>query len=666
MSWKRSVSVRRTWWVLLLGILLSAAISILFLIFLRQQEKMNIERIRTIYAERTENLINSMFHKTDVLAAAVKMENGDVSEETFNMLARLVYQKDSGIRGIQYMPGAIVTYSYPVEGNEGVMGKNFLEIPERRKDVMLAIDTKSIALSGPYNLIQGGLGVVARNPIFLQDAAGKEYFWGFSAIILNLPDALTSAGLGRLSEEGYDFQLFCINENKERLVIAGNASLDVSGAECGTIEVPHHEWTLAITSLHPWQKFAEALFVFGICFLLTAVLWKLAYAVMKEKDAVQAKDRFFSDISHDMRTPLNAVLGFTALAQAAGTTEKQKEDYLAKIESSGKLLLELVNDMLTISRANDGKIRLHPEPCLTEEIGRTVLSPTAELAEQKGIHLEVDTSGFRGRTILADRLNVEKIFLNLITNAVRYTPAGGHVYLMVRDEPADAKEPDILFLIRDDGIGMSREFLAHIYEPFAQEKKPGYESGGTGLGLAIVKQLVDLMGGTIRIESEEGKGTEVTVRLHFPEAAAESQEREKRLPAPEDGSLAGKKILLCEDNVLNQEIAVALLKNKGMDVLVAANGEEGLKVFAESAENEFSAILMDVRMPVMDGITAVRMIRALDRADAGTVPVIAMTADAFDEDVKRCLASGMNGYISKPVDPEKMFRALLRAVSVRN
>lgn len=649
---------KRTNLVLLIGILLSAVLSGLYYVYLQRQEKTNIARISTIYAERTENLINGIFHKTDVLAAAVKLENGDITEPVFETVAQLVYEKDSGIRGIQYMPGAVVTYSYPLEGNEGVMGKNFLEIPERRADVLLAISTKSIALSGPYNLIQGGLGVVARNPVFLTDASGKEYFWGFSTIVLDLPDALTSAGLDHLSEEGYDFQLFCVNENNERLVIAGNPQLNVSEAVSGTIQVPHHTWTLAISGLHPWVNPLKAAAACSICFLLTFILWRLICSLVREKEAIEAKDRFFSNISHDMRTPLNAVLGFTALAEAPGIPEADKNAYLTKIQSSGELLLELVNDTLTLSKANNGKIQLHPVPCSTEELGRSFLPMAAELAERKGVHFTVDKTGYRSRTILVDRLNAEKIFLNILTNAIKYTPSGGHVSASVKDDPADAPDPDLVFVIKDDGIGMSEEFLTHLYEPFAQKNRPGYESGGTGLGLAIVKQLVSLMGGQIRIESRKDQGTTVTLRLHFPETDAPAVPLKETRESVSLDVLAGKRVLLCEDNALNREIGTALLKNRGMEVSLAENGQATVQIFSDSAENTFDVILMDLRMPVMDGLEATRRIRQAERADAASVPIIAITADAFEEDIQRCLKAGMNGHLAKPVIPEKLYETL--------
>jgi len=621
---------------------------------LRKQSEGGIEQARTIYAERTESLINSVFHKTDVLAAVLKLTGGNISYQTFNDVASLVYEKNRGIRGIQFMPKAIVTYSYPVKGNEAVIGKNFLKIPERLKDVKLAIDTKSIALSGPYHLIQGGLGVVARNPVFLRDAAGKEYFWGFSAIILDLPLALERAGLGNLPASGYDFQLFCVNENNERLVIAGNPRLDMTGAVYGTIRVPHHEWTLAITRLDPWSDLLKTAIAFLFGVLLSLVLWLLYRTMQQRETAVAAKDKFFSDISHDMRTPLNAVIGFSTLALRPQATAQEKDSCLAKIQTSGKLLLDLINDTLSISKMDNGKLELHKAPVSLEEIGTSIMGPIGAIAAQKDVILILDESGCRHRMLLADKLSVQKIFLNLLNNAVKFTPAGGRVWITVKDEPAGAKDAALTVEIRDEGIGIGREFLPRIFEPFAQEGREGYKGTGTGLGLSIVKRLVDLMDGTITVASEVGRGTAFTVRLPLKESSVriENGPAETKHGAVQD--LSGKKVLLCEDNELNREIASALLKDLGIETSEAENGQIGVELFTASKPREYAAILMDLRMPVMDGYTATRAIRALPRPDAKIIPIIAMTADAYPEDVGKCLSAGMNSHLAKPIDPDAL------------
>lgn len=645
-------------WVLCLCLAATLTCTAIYYRAIRRDTSQRIERIQTLYADRTENLVNSIFHKTDVLAAVVKLNHGDISEETFDDIARIVYTPDSGIRGIQYMPGAVVTYSYPVEGNEAVIGKNFLEIPERRNDVLLAINTKSIALSGPYHLIQGGLGVVARNPIFLKDESGNDRFWGFSAIILDLPDALDAAGLDHLSESGYDFQLYCINENQERIVISGNEKLNLAGAVSSEIQVPHHEWTLAVAELNPWNDMMKAGFLLLIGTLLSVVLWRLYDTIGRERIAVQAKDRFFANISHDMRTPLNAVIGFSSLAQMPDVTPEQKDDYLRKIQSSGRLLLDLVNDTLTISKTAKGKMQLSLSPAEINDLTAPIITEIREMAADKKIFFTADESLCRPRTVMVDALNVRKILLNLLNNAVKYTPEGGQVSLTAADS---AEQEGIIYTVRDTGIGISPEFIPHLYEPFAQERRRGYESMGTGLGLAIVHDLVELMHGTIQVESRVGGGTCFTVFLPLAETKAQ-QPQAPAAEKPDLSLLKDGKVLLVEDNEINRQIAGMMLENMGMHADQAVNGREGLERFEASAPGTYIAILMDLRMPVMDGYESVSRIRRLNRPDAASVPIIAMTADVFAEDIRRCREAGMDDHVAKPVDAILLQQALLRQI----
>lgn len=301
-----------------------------------------------------------------------------------------------------------------------------------------------------------------------------------------------------------------------------------------------------------------------------------AEAIVK---SAEEKNAFFSNISHDMRTPLNGILGFADLAEKQDSLPAAKE-YIEKIRSSGNLLLGLINDTLSISKFSSGKMELQPKPVSTDAITSAICDSIRAAAVRKGVDFMLDDTGLRSRVILADRLSLEKIFLNLLSNAVKFTPKGGHVRLTVCDDPKDSPDPDIVIRVSDDGIGMSEEFMRHMYEPFSQEKRHGYDSVGTGLGLSIVKQLVDLMGGTISAESASNKGTVFTVRLHFKETEAPETADDKKTPQP--ASLAGRKILLCEDNALNREIAVALLQEEGMSVVNAENGKEGLTCFSES------------------------------------------------------------------------------------
>jgi len=374
-----------------------------------------------------------------------------------------------------------------------------------------------------------------------------------------------------------------------------------------------------------------------------------------EKSA-EEKNAFFSNISHDMRTPLNAVIGFAGMGEKEEDVGK-KNEYFSKIKFSGELLNSLIDDTLTISKINSGKLELHPEPTRPLALLSTVIDLISQAAAKKGVTFTADTSGAADRVVLIDRLNMQKICLNLLSNAIKYTPAGGHVRLRLFNDPGSGGQPDSVFEVSDDGIGISPEFLPDIFEPFAQERRHGYESVGTGLGLSIVKQLVDLMGGTVQVRSELNRGSTFTVRLHFEPAAQEEVPASEKTPQGIE-NLSGRRVLLCEDNELNREIAVAVLREQKMETVTAENGAVGLQKFAQSAEGEYAVILMDIRMPVLDGYETARRIRAMERPDAKTIPIIAMTADAFADDVRKCLSAGMNGHIAKPIDPEKLYRQI--------
>ena len=428
---------------------------------------------------------------------------------------------------------------------------------------------------------------------------------------------------------------------------------------------------------------------FTICMLiLTAALIYAIFSLLRrqrEKDALNAakaendrreaqlaaaersneeRNQFFSNISHDMRTPLNAILGFSELAGKQADVPPAVRDYLDKIHSSGAILLELINDTLTLSKISSGKLSLHLQPIDSNTLTAPITIPLRGAAEQKNISFILDDHT-RRRRIMADTLNAQKILLNLLSNAIKYTPSGGHIRFTIENDPPDAPNPDTVYTIQDDGIGIPADFLPHIYDPFVQENRTGTKTTGTGLGLAIVKQLIELMGGSIQVKSRLNEGTTFIVRLHFEELPPLEPETTEKKKAIRPASLTGKRLLLFEDNELNSEIACALLDAQGLQVTTAENGRTGLEIFKNSTPHSFDAILMDLRMPVMNGYETTRAIRALDREDAQTIPIIAMTADAFADDIQKCIAAGMNAHIAKPIDPAVLFNTLTRFLTDR-
>ena len=373
--------------------------------------------------------------------------------------------------------------------------------------------------------------------------------------------------------------------------------------------------------------------------------------------ATSAKSEFLSNMSHDMRTPLNGIIGYTELALKTDEPAK-KEDYLGKIRISGQFLLSLINDTLDISKIESGKYVLKPEAVEMGELVNSIAVPIRQSAEEKGVSFTADTSRMRPGKVLADRLSLQKIILNLLSNAVKFTPPGGSVSLAVADT-GDAGGMNTRITVKDTGIGISDEFREKMFEPFSQERAP--ESGstvGTGLGLSIVSSIVGQMGGRIDVESRKGAGTRFDVYLPLP--PADGAAVGGAAPVCGEDALQGRSALLCEDNEMNREIASAVLQGFGMKVVCAPDGRSGLETFAASPEGGFDVVLMDLRMPVMDGFAAAKAIRALKRADAAAVPIVAMSADAYEADLKKCRESGMNGHVPKPVDTKLLFQELAR------
>ncbi len=371
--------------------------------------------------------------------------------------------------------------------------------------------------------------------------------------------------------------------------------------------------------------------------------------------ANNAKSEFLSKMSHEMRTPLNAIIGVTALAEDDVDDANEMREYLKAINDSSDYLLRLINDVLDMAKIESGEFTLSPSNYKYKDFERTVRVMVEPLCSQKNIDF-VCRYELDGDDILVDKIRFDQVFINLLTNAVKFTPAGGRVEFSIQAVNNGEGFLDSTFVIKDSGIGMSEEFLKDVFEPFAQERNDG-SGGGTGLGLAIAKSIVDMMGGTLDIESKKGVGTTITIRLML-EIASEENDTEQPVIENTQKSLKGKKILLVEDNDMNREIAKRLLLKKEMRVFCAVNGKEAVEKFAASGEHFFDGILMDIRMPEMNGLTATGIIRAMDRAEAKSIPIIAMTADAFEEDVERAKAAGITGYLAKPVDVKVLYETL--------
>ena len=389
---------------------------------------------------------------------------------------------------------------------------------------------------------------------------------------------------------------------------------------------------------------------------------ELLIAAKKAEAANQAKTEFLQRMSHDIRTPINGICGMLDVADHYADDMEKQTECRAKVKEASNLLLELVNDVLDMSKLETDEIVLEEVPFNLSKISKEVLVVIEQIAEEQNIRIEWEKKEITHRDLIGSSEYVKRVMMNILSNAVKYNKANGSIYISCMEIPSEQPGmTTIEFVCRDTGIGMSDEFQKHIFEPFTQEHEGSRTKfTGTGLGMSITKKLVEKMGGTIAFESKEGVGTTFVIRVPFKiDPDADKREEQKDVS---EKSIKGLHILLAEDNELNMEIAEFVLQNEGAEVTKAWNGQETVELFRNSEPGEFDAILMDIMMPVMNGYETAKMIRSLDREDAKTIPVIAMTANAFTEDRRRAKEAGMDEHISKPIDVKSLIKVIRKLV----
>lgn len=390
-------------------------------------------------------------------------------------------------------------------------------------------------------------------------------------------------------------------------------------------------------------------------------------AARREADAAnQAKSAFLSNMSHDIRTPMNAIVGLAEVAAAKPNDQAVVNDCLHKIRLSSRHLLGLINDVLDMSKIESGKLTLSTGVVSLDETVDNVVGIIRSQIKERNLRFDVHVGDIVSESVYCDGVRLNQVLLNLLSNAVKFTPEGGQVALSVSQRPSQDGDARVttVFRVRDTGIGMSPEFQERMFESFEREARDNvHQTEGTGLGMAIVKSIVDKMGGTIEVQSALGQGTAFTITLDFDRADAVVEKSAQ--PSADVQSIDGKRVLLAEDQALNWEVARALLSAYGLELAWAHDGKECVEMFAASAEGYYDAILMDVQMPVMDGYEATRAIRALSRADAGNVPIVAMTANVFAQDIEESLACGMNAHASKPIDAKQLALTLAGLIDGR-
>ena len=456
-------------------------------------------------------------------------------------------------------------------------------------------------------------------------------------------------------------------------VVSSDGSGDIIGALCMEMDM---EDTYAYLEKSSQSSFKTACVAVAVSILLAGWSYmilrrqrqqdmeyqeKLQKAAVAANAANRAKSTFLFNMSHDIRTPLNGIMGLLKIDKDHFEDRELVRANHDKMLVAADHLLSLINDVLEVSKLEDGNIELAHQPMSLADVSQEVGTIIGERTAEAGIRFEFQAQELPVVWVYGSPLHLRQIFLNIYGNCIKYNREGGSVTTQVQCLGAAHGRVTYRWTISDTGVGMSQEFLKRIFEPFAQERADArsvYQ--GTGLGMTIVRGLVEKMNGTIEVTSREGEGSTFVITLPFEIAPEQHPERPDESAAEEAKSIRGLCLLLVEDNDLNAEIAQTMLEDEGAQVTVAENGKRAVERFQSSLPGTFDAILMDVMMPVMDGLTATRAIRALDRPDAATVPILAMTANAFKENAEKCFAAGMNAHLTKPLRPEEMVRAIAR------
>ena len=650
--------------IIVMGVML---ICFIFLI----QFEVNKEKISASYtAEDTVRKIETQLGR--YLENSEKFKNiisskHTISDEQFNQLASYMKQNKNVIEAYELASNGIIEKAYPLKGNEKVIGMNTLELPERQKEANIARKSGEYTIAGPYELKQGGTGALLFDPIYINDGNEKK-FWGFSILVLNWDGFLEELEVDKLEDATYHFKVWKEGNNGKHVTIMSCGHSSLNHTLSVACEVPNDTWYFEIVPFQGWIPMSYKIFG-SIVSVLVAILLSMGYwqiILRREKEAVyakqiekvategqhanQAKTRFLFNMSHDIRTPMNAIIGYTQLLENNLDNKKQALDYISKLKSSSTILLSLINYILEMTQIESGKLDLKKEIGDLDDLVKNINVVVEPLIKEKKLHYSYHLE-IKHHHIICDKTKLREIVLNILSNAIKYTPEGGNVELLIQEISFENNKVKYHFIIIDNGIGMKEDFLPHIFEEFAREKTSTESKvPGVGLGLPIVKSLIDMMNGTIQVESKLNKGTKFTVELSFLTSLQVENVNERNTSTLD---FSGKHILLVEDNELNAEIGIELLNTFKVIIDLAKNGEECIKILEKMPEGYYDLILMDIQMPIMDGYEATKIIRSFNNKNA-QIPIIAMTANAFEEDRKHALQLGMNEHLAKPVDIEKL------------
>ncbi len=653
--------------VILVGFFLTCDMAVSDISRKEAESRSHAEMNAKVYAGHLASDMERGIAITNALEQAVIATHGNL--EDFQAIAANMQQ--DYVQSIQIAPAGVVTEICPAEGNEAGLGDLIHRDDLRGITCRYARDNDVVIMQGPFNLFQGGSGIAIRNPVFLE-RDGRREFWGFTIVIIRVPEIFAGT-VGDLTGFGYAYRL------RKTVSPIDPSLMDVYSSEAPLPENPagysfwvgDSYWRLETAPVAGWynpREILESAILYMLLYILLALAIYLVLSYRERQEEKQlrlaaergnrAKGTFLMRMSHDIRTPLNGIMGMIEMAEQHEDNKEMLRECRRKAKAAGMVLLELVNEVLDMSKLESGEIMLEHVAFDPEEVCESVATMVNRQAQSRGIEIVKEKLQLEHRHLLGSPVHLRRILTNIVMNAIKYNKENGKIYLSCQEISTSKDGVMLRFTCRDTGIGMTEDFMEHIFEPFTQENATARtQYGGTGLGMSIAESLVSKMGGSITVDSRKGEGSTFEVILSF-DIDHSYQAEEKQPEAEQDISLKGYSILLAEDNELNMEIAKFLLEEHGAKVLPAANGQEAVDIFDQSQEFELDIVLMDIMMPVMNGHQAARAIRQLQRPDAAQVPIIAITANAFAEDKAAAREAGMNDHLAKPLESGLVLEAV--------
>lgn len=654
--------------------MISFTVALIFGIIVNSYTEKEQKANATYTAKSTVRRIKSQLDQYVVISDFLENtinEGYPLDQNEFSKLAEMIPNENGVVKAFEIAPGGIVSTVYPEDGNEIVQGLDLLSISVGHNDASLAKNTNEYTLGGPYQLKQGGIGALLFNPVYQKDASGNENFWGFVVLVIDWNRFIDQIGLDKLNDASYNYEIWKSDGDlSNRFVLA--QSEEPLSKRCLTVEcdIPNYMWYFEIEPKDGWIPASQWFSMIFISYLFSLMIstsfylytsrkfQQQQYAIQLKESAEQArsaneaKTRFLFNMSHDIRTPMNAIIGFSGLLEQNLDNKEKAKGYLKKIQVSSNLLLKIINQVLETARIESGTATLNLEPCNLSELFHSVNFVFESDVKKKGLHFQVD-SKVQHHYAFCDITKLQQIYLNIVSNAIKYTPADHTITVSVIEVPSHKENyARYIFVCEDTGYGMSEEFLPHIFDEFTREHTSTENKiSGTGLGLSIVKSMVDLMDGTIKVESIKGKGTKFTVDIALQIASKEDFTEEQVMTKEiVNNEMKHKRILLAEDNDLNAEIAIEILKSEGYLVEHASHGQQCIEMLQNASDGYYDLVLMDIQMPFMNGYEACKEIRKMEDTQKANIPIIAMTANAFEEDKQMAMQAGMNDYVPKPMD----------------